>query len=303
MLTLSTTLTAAIAAGNPQRVLLEFLDDEGDVQTNGTFSNEEIVVNRGIHLTMPFNAEKELTLGMCPSVQITFALLNDVRQLTEFTFGECRAWIGARIDTGTPASGAKTKTFTEGGTSRLYEFAPLGIFKVDRPDVVQKDIIEISANDRMTRFDVEMPSKEELSLDPSASSPVTILALLDAMCDFVGLELANTSPNYFLNYDLSFTSWPSNYFNGKTMRDVLSWIAEAAGSFARITRSGQLEIAWFNTTTVVYDESDYKDFSMTWYQTAAIDGLKVRNSEETSESSYGTDPENVYVISGNPFLK
>ena len=297
MITLSETLAAALAADKPQRVLLEFLDENGDVLEDGTFSNEEIVMSRGVHITAPFNGDKELTVGLCPSSQITFALLNDVRQLSDFTFGECKAWLGARIDSGTPTM--KTKTFTENGQTVTYEFAPLGIFKVDRPDIVQKDIIDITANDRMTRFDKEMPSDGELGISQSAY-PITLLTMLQAMCSNVGVTLKNNS---FLNSDLQISGRPQA-FASKTMREVLKWIAEAAGSIARFTRSGELEMAWFAATPVAtYDEHHYKDFTPCWYEVAQIDGLKVRNTGETQESKYGTDPENPYIIAGNPFLR
>lgn len=287
-----------MAAGNPQRVLLEFLNAGGEPQH--TFSNEEIVMSQGVKITAPFNGEKELTLGLCPSVQIQFALLNDVRQLSNFRFGECKAWIGARIDSGTPASGSKTQTFTGDG---LYEFAPLGVFRVERPDIVQKDIIEITANDRMTLFDKEMPSKETLGLNPTASHSVTILQLLQAMCTKAGVTLKSTS---FLNNTLSFTSWPQSYFEGKTMREVLKWIAEAACSIARFDRTGRLELAWFGAQPVkTFAEGAYKDFTPCWYTVQAIDGLSVRNQEETSESVYPpqSSPTNSYIIAGNPFLR
>ena len=300
MYTPSQTMQAAMMADKPQRILLEFTDPDTSEVT--VMSNEEVAVNSGVEWSAAFNGEEELTFGLCPSAQISFTLLNDERQLSDFRFGECAAWIGYRIDTGTPPSGAKTATYTEQGVERLYEFAPLGIFIVERPDVVAKDTIQISASDRMTLFDVEMPSASDLGLSPSTSTPVSILALLQAMCTHVGVTLANTAPDWFLNYDLTFTSWPRRYFEGKTMREVLKWIAEAAGSIARFNRAGQLEIAWFTEIQVSYDEGDYSEFSQTWYETAAIDGLKVRNAEETSESTYGTDPENPYVIAGNPFL-
>ena len=298
MYTPSQTLQTAMAAGNPQRVLLEFPDEET------AFSNEDIVVSDGVRVSASFNGEEELTFGLCPSAQIQFSLLNDQQQLSDFTFGECHAWIGFRIDSGTPGQDAKTAQFTENGQTATYEFIPLGIYIVDRPDVVQKDIIQISAQDRMELFDVEMPGKTDLSLSPSASTPVRLYDLLEAMCTYAGVTLASNSTT-FLNYDLMFTSWPSKYFESRTMREVLKWIAEAAGSIARFNRSGELEIAWVNdlTETVVYDEHDYSEFTRTWYETAEIDGLKVRNQGETSESSYGTNPENPYVIAGNPFLR
>ena len=298
MYTPSETLQAALAADSSQRVLLEFTDpDTSEVET---FSNEHINISDGVRLNRPFNGDEELTVGLCPSAEISFSLLNDERQLADFRFGECAAWIGARLDDGVTPAGTKYKNFEGDG---LYEFAPLGIFIVERPDIVAKDIIQIRANDRMSKFDQEMPSATALGLSPSASNPVSIKDLLVAMCTYAGVTLANTAPDWFMNYNLTFTSWPSKYFESRTMREVLKWIAEAAGSIARFNRSGQLEIAWFSTAQVTYDENDYSEFTQTWYEVQSIDGLKVRNQDETSESTVGTDPTNPYVIAGNPFLR
>jgi len=300
MLTLSETMQAAREAGNPERILLEFTDPDTSAVT--TFSNEEIAVTAGVRLSTPFNLEDELTIGLCPSAEISFSLLNDERQLSDFTFGEFSAWLGYRIDSGTPSVGAKTKTYTEGGVTVTYEFAPLGVFIAERPDVVDRDVIQIRATDRMSLFDVEMPDKTTLGLNPTSSNPVTILALLQAMCTNVGVTLANTAPDWFLNHNLTFSSWPKRAFESKTMREVLKWIAEAAGSIARFNRAGNLQITWFSTVNVTYDQTGWSEFSQSWYETAAIDGLKVRNEGETAESSYGTGT-NPYVIAGNPFLR
>lgn len=297
----SQTLLTAMAAGNPQRVLLEFT--QPGTSAVEAFSNEDIAVTEGIQLTSPFNGDEELTFGLCPSAQIQFSLLNDMRQIDDFTFGECKVWIGFRIDEGTPSETAKTAYFMEDGDDRLYEFIPIGVFITERPDVVRKDIISVTANDRMSLFDVDMPSKETLQLNPTTANPVTLLQLLQAMCTHVGVTLATTA---FLNYDLQFSAWPGNDFANRTMRDVLRWIAEAAGSIARFNRDGELEIAWFTeipAATLTYDEHDYSEFTQTWYETAEIDGLRVRNQAETSETVYGTDPSNAYIIAGNPFLR
>ena len=104
MYPVSTTLQAALAAGTPQRVLLEFTD------TNVAFSNEDIVIGTGIELSEVFSSETDIKAGLCPSSEIRFDLLNDRGQLSDFTFGEFKAWLGARIDTGTPAANAKTRS-------------------------------------------------------------------------------------------------------------------------------------------------------------------------------------------------
>lgn len=299
MVTLSTTLQAALDAGAPQRVLLEFLDDEGAVAE--TMSNEEISISSGVRLSSDFNPEKELTLGSVASAEIQFSLLNDVRQLSNFAFGECKVWIGCRLADGVTPAGTKYATFTGDG---LYEFAPLGIFVVERPDIVDKDVIQISANDRMVKFDEEMPSMTDLGFTTSqVSAGITIADLLSALCTAAGVTLATST---FLNSDLTFNKWPSRYFESRTMREVLRWIAEAAGSIARFNRDGELEMAWFTAVNVTFTESQHAEFVPTWYETAVIDELKVRNQGETSEHSYTptgvTDPENAYVIAGNPFL-
>ena len=296
MQTLSQTLQTAIAAGNPQRVLLEFTK-QPDVTAYDPvvqFSNEDILVSTGLSYQFYFNSETDLTIGLCPSAQIRFSMLNDEGQLENFEFGTFIAYLGARIDTGTPASGAKTKTFTEGSATVLYEFSPLGTFIATRPDIVRRMIIDVDANDQMTLFDKEMPSKTALNI----TYPVTLYNLASAMCSYLGVTLKNSS---WLNSTLSVAKEPKQ-FEGATMREVLGWIAEAGCSNARFDRNGQLEFVWFSTVNKTYDENDYTEFTPAWYETAAIDGLHIRNADSTSEFTVGTG-DNAYMIQDNPFLR
>lgn len=296
MQTLSQTLQTAIAAHKPQRILLEFFK-----KPNGTpyspvkqFSNEDIVVSNGMQMDFDFNSETDLTIGLCPSAEIRFTMLNDNSQLNNFEFGTFRAYLGARIDSGTPVSGAKTKTFSEHGVSRLYEFSQLGVFIAQRPDVVKKLMIDVSANDEMTLFDKDMPSDSTLSI----TYPITLLSLVQKMCTNVGVTL--NTPN-FLNNGISITSRPEA-FDDATMRDVLKWAGEAACSNVMFSRTGLLEFRWFSTVNKTYTENNYSTFTPSWYATKAIDSLHVRNEDSTSESVSGGG-NNAYLIIGNPFLK
>ena len=214
------------------------------------------------------------------------------------------AYLGARIDTGTPAQTAKTKTFVERGQTVLYEFAPLGTFTADRPDIGRNTEISVIANDRMTLFDKEMPSTlptppETPGGDPGTLSyPTTLGGLLEALCYYVGVPCATTT---FLNSGLAVSKKPKQ-FNGATMRDVLSWIAEAACSNARFNRDGELELFWLNAVSKTYNESNYANYSQSWYETSTIDGLHIRNADSTSEYVVGTG-DNAYMIQDNPFLR
>lgn len=293
MYEISQTLRTAIAAGNPQRVLIEFTHkpDGTAYSPSVVFSNEDIAVSNGLQLTEEFNPETDLTIGSCPSAEIQFTMLNDSDQLVDFEFGTFKAYLGARIDEGTPASGAKTKTFTENGATVVYEFCPLGTFIAPRPDVVKKLMIDVDANDQMTLFDTDMPT----SLQEYTG---TLAGMATALCTHVGVSLKSTD---FLNATMSVTLTAEQSEN-KTMREVLGWVAEAACSNARFNRDGLLEFVWFSPVNVTFDEHNYTEFTPNWYETKAIDGLHIRNADSTEEYVFGAGT-NAYMIQDNPFLR
>ena len=281
---ISTALRNAINAGNPQRVLLAFANSE--------LSNEDISIGKGIELSEEFNGEEDLTIGACPSAVISFDLLNDENQLAEFEFGWFTAYLGARIDSGTPTE--TTRTFTENGVERTYAFAPLGVFYANKPKYLNQKIISITAYDQMELFEHDMPSAAVLSL----TYPTTIGDILYAVCAYYGI----TCPSEFLNSDLEVAEEPKEFANA-TIREVISWIAECACSIARFSRDGELELAWFTDTELTYGESDYTKFESAWYSTNAINGAYFRNTEDVSETSEGTGKSNNYLIMDNPFLR
>ena len=293
MYTIPNTLQTALANGTPQRVLIEFTK-----KPNGTayspvvqYSNEDILVDTGVELDETFQSEEDFAVGGTPSAEIRFTMVNDAGQLKTFQFGTFTAWLGARIDSGTPASGTKTKTFTEGGVSRTYQFTPLGTFIAARPNIVSTKTIDVDANDQMTLFDVEMPGDTALNL----TWPSTLGNLFVKMCNYVGVNYVSST---FTNSTLSVASRPKA-FNNATMRDVLGWIAEAAGSVAKFDRDGRMKLAWFNTVNKTYTESDYSDFTPYRYETAAVNKLSVRKDGSEHVTGSGS---NAYMILNNPFI-
>lgn len=292
----SQSMQDAIANGNPQRVLLEFthMPDGTQYDPVKQFSNEDILVADGVKLTEEFNSETDLTIGLCPSAEIQFTMLNDNGQLTNFAFGTFTAYLGVRITDGEQEETAKTKIFYENESVVIYEFAPIGTFIAQRPDIVRVMTIDVDANDRMTLFDVEMPSKTALGI----TYPITLSALATAMCNYLGVSLKT---NTWLNSDLTVAKEPEQ-FEAATMREVLGWIAEAGCSNARFNRDGLLEFVWFNPVNRTFNEHNYSDFTPAWYETKEIDGLHIRNADSTTEYTVGTG-KNVYMIQDNPFLR
>lgn len=282
----SATMAAALAAGNKQRFVAEF-------ENGRFFSNEGISSNSGVKLSSDFVSETDLKIGLCPSASIQFSLINDDFSLDDFEFGKFTAWLGVRITNGTPAPGAHIGYFIENGAQCMYEMAQLGTFNADKPDAVRQKIINITANDQMTLFDVDMPSATDLGL----TYPTTLSGLLDAMCTYLSVTPKTLT---FTNSDLVVSKAP-DAFKDATMREVLGWIAEAAGSIARFNREGLLELAWFSDAETVYDEHNYAELNATWYTVKTIDGLHIRSAEKSAEYTTGTDT-NPYLIQDNPFL-
>ena len=176
----------------------------------------------------------------------------------------------------------------------VWEYVRIGTFNVKRPSTVRGREIAIQANDLMCKFDVSFKNKVT-----DVTYPITAKNLLRKICTAIGVPLNESSLSVMVN-DLPLNSKPSTYDN-LNCRDIIKQIAEQGGCYARMNRSGQLEMAWFNTTKLSFDEEDYEEYNPSWYDSADVDVVHNRpggNKDETSGSG-----NNAYLISNNPFLK
>lgn len=203
----------------------------------------------------------------------------------------------------------------------------VGTFTGERPDQYPvNDIFEVSACDRMQKFDIV--ADDFLS---NITYPITFGNMYHDLCTFVGVqydagdELANIMSR-------SFTASP--LASGMTCRDILGLMAEACGCYAKITPAGHVKMVWFadaSSYSVPADEEfrlsamniergrtwewmeqyTWEDLeSMTWDEIAkyndamTIDALSVKSSNDdigVIVPSSGTR-KNVYYIIDNPFL-
>lgn len=181
----------------------------------------------------------------------------------------------------------------QNGIREQYEFCPLGKFIAVRPNTPDKIIVSMTCSDLMQKFDVDMPPAATLGL----TYPITISALFTAICTYVGLPYTTST---FINSTATVASEPEE-FADSTVRTVLGWIAEAAGSNARINRDGQVELSWVRSVSLTCDENDYSDFAPYWYETRKVTKLYNRNTSEVSENIYGSGDE-AYLIQDNPLI-
>ena len=284
----------------PQRIAFQF--------NNGTIiSNEDIDVQGGVDFHEVFCSETDYTIGLTPSSEISFGLFNEDGHYNNFSFGEFRAYIGVMMSEETnsstpvkrPAISISGNTMTVSGNGKLqtFELCPMGVFIAPRPAVVQKTLIDIRANDRMTLFDKNLPSFESMGY----VDHVQARTLFQKIC-----QLAGVTPigDYFLNSDLMFDMEHAPEDGAHTLRDALGWIAQISGANARMNREGQLVLKYaFTSTDKTYDESTYTSFEPYWYTTPTVTGLHVRNGNSTAETVYGTSGENNFLIQDNPFLR
>ena len=203
----------------------------------------------------------------------------------------------------------------------------IGFFTSESPKRSSQNIIKITAYDRMTWFDEDI-TEWLLNLDYSG---LTLYALTKALCDLFGVVLANDSiPNGdYIIPALSFEM---------TGRQLLEFIGQVAGRFARIDSEGQLEFAWYgypknlgtqigpssSTTAVIVlpagervQTSDSETYSITVdripyllgslsyedYTVQKIEKVHARQSEEVVGVVYPDIVGNTYLIEGNPLLK
>lgn len=149
---------------------------------------------------------------------------------------------------------------------KRFEYVPLGIFEIDTPEKRRTDSISIQSYDRMTKFDADAAP-----LLASLTWPVTIAGLLKAICEWAGVPLATQGA--FINSSIAFSENPIS--GDVTLRDILGWIAEAACAVARMTRDGELELAWFGETEVSLPLNQVFDQDVTERDVSPIDSLQI----------------------------
>lgn len=182
--------------------------------------------------------------------------------------------------------------FYPNGKIATYEYTKLGIFIADLPTKRKADLVEVEANDRMTKFDVIVDDYIN-----GIKYPITLAQIYSGLCNFVGVTSATTT---FINSTLSFDEAPVQMEN-VTGRELLGWIAEASCTFARFTRDGELELAWFDPTTVTISASNIFENDCAEFLIDLIDKLQVIVTEKDIGVIIGTGT-NGYQIVDNPFL-
>lgn len=263
-----TNLLEAIRAHTEQDIKITFADNtvlgKADVAITGD----------GVKITDILNGDTDYTFGKAVCKQVEMTLFNVDNKFNNFDFTqEFTLQIGVKV-------------------GAAFQYVTVGVFKGERPDKVRGKLIDFTAYDRMQKFEVSASDFIE-----NMTFPVTLGAVFSSLCAAVGIEPITTT---FTNSTKNFTFNPfstSDY----TAREVLAWIAEAAGCYARVNADGKVELNTFTTNSYKILKTDRFEMSESEFETPVIGKLECYTSYGDQLVTAGTGT-NTYVISDNPFL-
>lgn len=175
-----------------------------------------------------------------------------------------------------------------------------GVWYVDSSDASEQSVlINLSGADALkTRFNA-------VYQDVKSHYPTTMGNLVQTMATAAGIQLAGTS---FTNAAVAISSipkWPEEV----TLRKIVGYVAAVAGGFARINRSGKLEIVPF-TGGIAWElgTSLYKSFSLSGGQAFSFNCLQVKLGTDDEFTRFAVDASqednatNCLQIEGNPLF-
>lgn len=190
----------------------------------------------------------------------------------------------------TGLSGENCLTVTGGNYTDSYEMVPLGVFTAERPIFSTKRRLAVSCTDAMQKFDVDYDSAK-------FSYPTTLYGLLMQTCAAAGVTLA-TASSALTNGNATVQKAPD--LKNATLKDILKYIGELSGTFARIGRDGRLTMKWLTAVDMRLDGHDYSECNVGYYNAAPISKIISRSIDgDDSEIGSGNDP---FYIKGNPIL-
>lgn len=292
----------AIKAGNPSHVRITFLGQ--DI----VLTDADIEISDGVSITDILNGETDLVFGKAVCKQVRMTILNSDHLDGLIWTGEFQLEMGVEINSST-------------------EWVTIGYFTGEKPrNVTTVETIEFTAYDRMTKFDILADDFVK-----GIAYPATVQTIYNNLCAFVGITKVSGDelPNIMSR---SFASAPME-MQGYTCRDVLSWIAEACGCYAKIDNDGNCKMVWFIDNTG-HDVTEAEEFgietadihngltwdvadtytwdeigNMTWNDVCgygeaySIDQILVKQVGSDLDINYPYPyGGNVYMIVENPFL-
>ena len=184
------------------------------------------------------------------------------------------------------------------GTASHFEYRSCGVFRFDRPRLMNAETIKRNSFDKLEKSD-----KKVYNFLEGLTYPLTLGSLYTQLCAEVGLTPAETT---FTNSTYSISAKPE-WHEDITSNEVFRYIAELACSNVRMTRDGKLSLGWFAAENYSLPQTMLFSTEIYDFQVKIIDKLVVEFDRESTEGiekvtlTVGTG-DNAYYIRNNPLI-
>lgn len=294
------TLAVVLNNGGSNKIAVSANPSWGHIVRNGA----QIAVSGAVHALAAMDGHLYL-IGSGGAILGQYAYSSDAATLTaetavtpaEITKDKLSRWASAHKCA--TLEGLKGYDFTISGGNILaerWEYAPLGNFIAEKPSKTQDDIITVSAYDQMSLFD-----RDASSFISGLTFPLTLTQLFVKLCEYVKIGYKSET---LINGSISYSA--STFIaDGYSLRDILSFIAEAAGGFARISRDGAAEITWFSPSGRTIGKKQRFSLDLAEYTTKAVGGISIKNTNSDAVCTYPAeiaDDAQIYTTVDNPLL-
>ena len=189
---------------------------------------EEYIWQNGIEIEDAVSQEDDLQIGAAICNKAVITLNNIYSTFDEYNF-----------------EGAKVEPYVGLEVNGSIEWILKGYFTVDEA-VYNGSFIELTCLDRMIRFDKAISKT-------SFVYPITPYNLVNQACTYCYVQLDAATAARLRAYSGDEFMIKEAPEEGSTFRDAIGWVAGMLGCFARINRSGYLEIKWYNTNNHMWD--------------------------------------------------
>jgi len=177
------------------------------------------------------------------------------------------------------------------GTSCNYYRGNTLVGKFNVTQVVKaKTNYKVIAYDNLSKFDINIDSWWE-----SLNFPITLQNLFSSLCTYCGCSSYGTITNSTMSITKNFVS---QNVSGK---QILNYIAQAAGGYAYADSNGRIRIKGFTTNRYVLDNTKYAKLEYADYTAPVIDKIWIGMEDDDAGYSYGTG-NNVLRLLYNPLF-
>lgn len=173
------------------------------------------------------------------------------------------------------------------------DYKAYGVFHIYEAEKI-KNTVKITAYDYMQELS-ETIVDEWLN---NLTFPISMYSMLQSLCNYLNVSLANTSSS-ITNNDFSV----QDNFNGTniTAGQILSYITQAAGSYAFFNTNNALELKWYTEKDISLTVSETVSTAIAEFACPNIDKVQIRLTDDDIGVISGTGT-NAYVIQDNPIL-